>query len=144
MFGYTGTYRFGANGDWSGEPMEAVNSALGSMTFQFSQPVAGVAGELNYAPGSYGNAPLEIEAFASDGRLLESYEPVFSTGGALNSGEFYGFADDTADIGSFVVTGSYAALRDLTIERDPLTAPEPSGLLLLTTGFAGLGLYRRR
>jgi hypothetical protein len=144
-FGNSGGYGLGLNGLWFGDPpLEGTNDVDGSMTFSFASPVSAVGGFLNYAPDSEG-AAFEIQAFDSLGNLIESYDPVISTPNEFNAGAFYGFQENSADISSFVVSGSFGALRDLTLPAAAASpVPEPGSLIFLSTGIAGLIARRFR
>jgi hypothetical protein len=108
-----------------------------TMTFEFSNPVEGVGGFLNYAPG-YAPATT-IAVYNSSDTLIESYNLTFTTAGGSDEGAFFGFLENTPDIKYFTLTDGYIGLADLTV------TPEPDSLLLLGMGLAGLGgLVRRR
>lgn len=148
VFGYTDTYVYNDNGIWSGLTsgliMAATNDSSAAMTFAFSSPVTEVGGFVNYAfyMGDRYSVP-EILAYDSSYNLIESAILKFSTGGGINTGFFYGFAESTP-IAYFKLQGAYIGLTDLTIGS--ITAvPEPSTWGMVLLGFAGLGFvgYRR-
>ena len=120
LFGYTELYGFGSNGTWTGAlgPMAGLNSALGvvsvihTMTFEFSTPVSGVGGFMNYVPG-YGNPVISV--YDSGHNLIESHTLNFSTNGALNAGFFYGFLEGSPVIRYFTLSNSYIGIVNLTV-----------------------------
>jgi len=120
VFGYTGYYIFGTNGYWNGVlgPMAGLNSAFGvpsgidTMTFEFSIPVSGVGGFMNYFPG-YGNPVISV--YDSGHNLIESHTLNFSTNGALNAGSFYGFLEGSPVIKYFTLSNSFIGIVNLTV-----------------------------
>lgn len=143
VFGHTGTFGFGSNGNWSGLSMASTDSASSlSMSFEFSSPVTAVGGLINYVPGISSATAPEIAVYGSSHNFLESFNPSFSTGGVPNSGFFYGFSEQTP-IAYFELSGSFIGITDLTVSS---AVPEPSTWAMLLLGFAGLGFagYRRR
>ena len=145
-FGWTNTYGFGANGLWNGAlgPMAGLSGSFtlgstGTMTFTFSTPVAGVGGFINYTPG--GSTPTTIAVYTPGGSLIEETSLVFSTGGGTNTGQFLGFLEPTAEIGSFKLTDNYIGIVNLTAVS---AVPLPGALLLFASGLAGLAAMRRR
>jgi len=112
VFGWTGGYGLNANGNWSGlPPIIGTNSPTASVTFTFNGEVGAVGGNLNYGPNT---GPITITALDSNGNVLESYSPSFSTPNATNGSVFYGISRTQNDIASFRIQGAYAVLRNLT------------------------------
>jgi len=145
VFGYTSSYGFGGNGYWTGAlgAMAGLNTFDGTMTFSFADPVSGFGGFMNYVPDE-GSAV--IAAYNSSGGLIESYALTFSTGGAINSGEFLGFQDSTADISSFTLSGAVNGVTQLEVSHSaavPETA-SPAVLALALASLAGFGLLSKR
>lgn len=128
LFGYVGIYGFESNGYWSSllGPMAGLNSALGvasvidTMTFEFSVPVSGVGGFMNYDP-SHGNPVIAV--YDSGHNLIESHTLNFSTSSyPPNQGFFYGFLESSAVIKYFTLSNSFIGIANLTVTT---TAPVP-------------------
>ncbi|MFA6147724.1 MAG: hypothetical protein WC899_05900 [bacterium] len=130
-FGYTGFYGFGSNGTWEGVlgPMTGLNSALGvasvidTMTFEFSTPVSGVGGFMNYDP-NYGSPVISV--YDSGHNLIESHTLNFSTNSAPNQGFFYGFLEGSAVIKYFTLSNSFISIVNLTITTETTETATPS------------------
>ncbi len=145
VFGYDSGYGFGGNGYWNGLVMAGLNSASGSMTFSFENPVDAVGGFLNYAVPDVGTAIIGI--YDELDNLIEETMLSFFTGGGLNSGYFFGFDLDSPLISYFKLSNAYIGIAHLTIggQGDPTSiVPEPSTLLMLSLGLIGLAGVRRR
>ncbi len=149
LFGYDGSlgsYSFFGNGNWTGAlgTMAGLNDSTDdagstdTMTFSFAHPVAAVGGFLNYSPGA--STPTMIAVYDSSGNLIESYNLSFLTGGADDTGFFYGFQESSSIISSFTLTDNYIGITNLTIA----STPEPATLLLCGSGLLGLLGYGRR
>ena len=149
-FGFVGLADFGTNGQWTGAlgPMAYLNNTstfcgvTDSMTFKFTSPVAAVGGFLNYYPN--GSGPTTISVLDALGNVIESYQLVFTTSGAPDTGQFWGFQEATPEIKYFVLTDNYIGITNLTTFGAAPT-PEPGSLLLLGSGLIGaIGYGRRR
>ena len=142
LFGATGGYGLNPNGGWTGPfAYIGLNSALGTMTYSFTTPVAGVGGFLSYSALA-GSAT--IAAYDATNTLIESHVLSISTP-AANDGAFFGFLEPTASIAYFTLSDAYVVMRDLTVRAGaPQDSPEPASLALLAAALCGLGLTRRR
>jgi len=147
VFGYTGVYSFGTNGNWTGAlgPMAGLDDSTDffttdTMTFSFATPVSAVGGFLNYLPGSFN--PTTIAVWDSFGNLIESSDLslLFTTSGADNTGSFYGFQEAGQTIKYFTLTDNYVGITNLTYA----SIPEPGSLILLGSGLLGAVGYGRR
>jgi len=153
VFGFTGTYDFGSNGQWTGArgPMAGLNEVsdfsgvVDTMTFAFATPVTAVGGYLNYYPNTSSSTTIAVYDSSCDPRVstcmsIESYSLMFVTDGSDNSGFFYGFQEPAANISYFTLTDNNVGITDLTA-----TVPEPNTLLMIGTGLLGaIGYSRRR
>jgi len=147
VFGSTGAYSFGSNGNWTGAlgPMAGLNdstdtfSVTDTMTFFFSSPLKAVGGFLNYNPG--GSTPTTIAVYDSSDKLIEFRNLTFTTSGADNTGMFFGFQESSPIISSFTLTDNFVGITNLTIVS---SIPEPASFLLLGSGLVGMVGYRRR
>jgi hypothetical protein len=140
VFGYNGGYGFNANGSWSGLDMTGTNGApSASITFSFSAPVSAVGGFLNYGTS---NGLNTISVF-NGATLIETDTLTFATGGGTNTGLFLGFSEATP-ITSFVLTGAFIGLTNLTVVASAV--PEPATWAMMILGFLGVGFmaYRRK
>ena len=145
LFGYIGGYGFAANGQWDLTigPMAGLGysyAANDSMTFQFTTPVAGVGGFLNYVP--FTSTPTTIAVYDSSMNLIETANLTFLTNGGADTGAFYGFVESSADISYFTLANNYIGITGLTTTFDAV--PLPTALLLFGPGLVGLAAIRKR
>jgi FtsH-binding integral membrane protein len=64
----------------------------------------------------------------------------FSTSGQQNSGEVHGFLENTADISSMTLTGSYIGAAALQV----VAVPEPETYAMMIAGLGLMGFMVRR
>ena len=77
LFGATGGYGLNPNGAWTGPfAYIGLNSALGTMTYSFATPVAGVGGFLSYSALT---GTATIAAYDATNTLIESHVLSIST-----------------------------------------------------------------
>ncbi len=124
VFGYSGSYGFGANGSWDSSmgpfiglnDSTAIDGSTDTMTIAFTNPVTKFGDFFNYVPGS-GN-PTTIDIYDVNGNLLDAYNLTFTTNGNNDSGEWLYFTS-TVPIGYFTMSDNYIAMT---------ATPEPSTL----------------
>jgi hypothetical protein len=173
VIGATAAYSFGSNGSWKGAPMAGLNTAQGSMTFDFDHPVASVMAEMNWSPNMSNGQPVFISIFNSANQLLETFQ--LSGGDEVLDSGFYGFTRSTADISRIVLSNGYIGARDFYTngesygggyrrddfrggdegfgghggegphgENIQAAVPEPGTWLLMIVGFGACGAMLRR
>jgi hypothetical protein len=167
VIGATGAYSFGSNGSWKGTPMAGLNTAQGSMTFDFTTPVSSVMAELNWDPNHSDGQLIYIAIYNSFGDLLETFQ--LADGDAGLDSAFYGFTRGTADISRMVLSNGYIGARNFytntqanygggyngpfnnLVEDGPhgehnlqAAVPEPGTWLLMIVGFGACGAMLRR
>jgi PEP-CTERM motif len=111
------------------------------MTFEFSSPVMGVGGFINYMPISTNPT---ISVYDSSHSLIESTTLNFLTGGGTNTGQFVGFMESSNDIKYFELTDAFVGITNFTVADSSSTAPEPATMILFGAGLVGIVGFRRK
>lgn len=146
-YGYTGNYSLNSNGLWDsglGLPYVGLDSLYGDMTFTFDSPVSSVLAFMNYAAPSPIDGVPSMSIYDTNGNLLETHVLSISTPGATDGGEYWGFSQPTADIGSFVLSNSFIVAADLSTATVS-AVPVPAASWLFSSGLLGLiGIARRK
>jgi hypothetical protein len=145
----SGPYSLNDNGVWTftlaGLDIDAFGRDQYTMTFHFTNPVAGVGGLINYATfAGSGFSNVIMAALDANGGVLESWDinkvaPI-STPDGINQGAFLGIALPAADISYLTLSNSAVAITDLTFTS---TTPEPASFALVFAGILMLGAAGR-
>ncbi|AGH81172.1 hypothetical protein PCNPT3_06150 [Psychromonas sp. CNPT3] len=138
VYGYDGNYGFLRNGRWNNMNMIGLNTSFGTMTIEFDNAVSEVLAFVNYIDGWFGNAKMSV--FDSNFNLLETNTLTFRTNKSNNSGFDLGFSSDTNEIKYIQFSDQYIGVHNLRTVQ----VPEPSAILLLAFGLAGIGFSMKK
>lgn len=138
--GYTGNYGFSSNGSWSGASMIGLDQPTGYFTIDFSTPISGFLGELNWA-SDYPANDATLAIYGTSG-LLETLTLENSSGNAVTPG-YWGFSRASADITSVRFSNEYIGVRDISITT-AAAVPEPEAYALMMAGLVVVGGMSRR
>jgi len=145
VFGYDMGYSFGANGNWDSTlVMAGLNDSTDlflstdTMTFSFSQPLAGVGGFISYAPGGTTSTTIAVYNGSTQ---IDSYNLSFLTTGGTDQGRWLGFHESTP-FTSFTLTDNFIGIANLEVLPAPV--PEPASLVLLGSTLLGALAIRRK
>lgn len=140
----------GENGSWGGGAgpgdfyVESnFDFGLGSVLFQFANPVQSVGAFMNYFRPNGSPLPggMVVSALDQNGLVLESYVvSVVTDFASFNEGAFYGIQRATADIFGFAVTDGAIVLDNLTFTTP---VPEPGTYALMAAGLVLVGMAVR-
>jgi len=154
VFAYDSAYGLNTNGDWGGgrRGFVGLNTAFGTLRFDFARPVSGVGAFINYSPPStsFGEATLRVLGVGDV--VLEEFnvsrDAPISTPNAVDGGAFRGFNRLAGVIVAFELSDGFVVLDNLTWSRDnvatPKAIPIPSSSLLFMVPLAFAALRRRR
>lgn len=140
LSGPGGGYGLNTNGMWYNVAYAATNGSA-TVRFDFASLVGSVGGWMNYAPG---NGPAFISAYDGSNNLVASYDltslaPISTSG--TDQAAFRGISY-AGGIKAFEISGNYILTQDLSAKNT--TVPEPSSIVLMGAGLAGLVAVRRR
>lgn len=108
----------------------------GAMIFRFHDgPVSAVGALVNYSDTVSDGGDALMQAYDSQGNLLESYSLTADLP-ITGNGEFRGIVRQSADIAEFRLCNSFVAADDLTFTRPASPVPVPCAL---SSGVALLG-----
>ena len=135
-----GVINLGGNGIWDAQRQGFVAlNYSGSMQFVFQNSVSGLGVFVNAT--DRGDVDVLFDILLNSGALsiginIPNY-PV-----EVNKGVSFAFERDVDDIKGFVISGQTPVVDDLAFNRN--TAPEPSSLILIGTGLAGILVAKRK
>lgn len=141
-------YHLGDNGDWSNVAWAATNGTS-AISLTFATPVTAVGGIMNYAicapdVGCGGGLPW-LRAYDAGNSLIGAWDLSqgggISTPNGLDIGAFRGVSH-AGGIARLELQGAYLLTQNLYAQSTAV--PEPTSLLLVGIGVAGIALLRRR
>lgn len=145
--GDPGVWNLQNNGVWGlGKEFAGANTPVGALAVTFTPGtfVSSIGAFVNYLiPATSSGTVITLTALDADGFILESYGVTISTPDGYNEGSFLGIQRAQADIASFVVSGAYVVMDDLTYSK-PVPEPSTWAMLGVGLGLVGFGLSRRR
>jgi hypothetical protein len=135
LWGWTSSYDFHE----AGSPAAiSYTTGVGRFAFEFSSPVGAALLRLDWGQQNPLWAPLSLNAYDSEGSLLESL--VLASGGMdrVDRGNI-GFSFADAGIRRLELSGHYFSARDLVSGGAVAAVPEPATWAMMIAGFGMVG-----
>ena len=149
VFGFTGNYGFGTNGQWIGTPMIGLKNPNGSFELHFSDPVSGFLADINWTVGAH-NGNASMTAYDAAGIALESLALEKKVGGGSANTVapgLHGFQRQSQDIAFIRFSNESIGIRNLSVTGLDATGssiPEPGTLALASLAILGVAASLRR